>query len=186
MIQRSLNPSSLSHLFNLPWCCSFLTPPIEGKPWDGGLIFHTILCVKSKLMWRGLTCAQWEDQESISGICGQTQPRSASQWQFVVVHHAPWTRWGAGGAKWNANTGHISQGFLIGTQLLQGPSIPWSVAEAEEPVGHRDQVRFSSLCAAQNTWPKMVRKHWTLERTKQLESVSLYYILLSNSMSDKW
>lgn len=102
----------------------------------------------------GLTCAPWEAQESISGIGGLTWPGSVNQWQSVVYHHTVWTRWGAWEPKWNANTGHIGQGSLIGTQLLQGPSIPWSPVEAQEPVGHHDQVRFS-LCAAQNTWPKM-------------------------------
>lgn len=114
---------------------------VEG---NGKMIFHSILCVKSKLMWCELTCALQGDQESISGI-GQPWPSRPSLWQFAVDRHTASARWGAGEPKWNANTGHISQGSLIGTQLLQGPSIPWSAAEAEEPVGHHHQVRFS-LC----------------------------------------
>lgn len=93
----------------------------------------------------GLTCALWIDQQSIRGTGGQSRPSSPSRWQFVAGRHTAGARWGAGEPKWNANTGHISQGSLIGTQLLQGPSIPWSTAEAEEPVGHSDQVRCS-LC----------------------------------------
>lgn len=109
------------------------------------MIFLYRLHVKSKLIWCGLTCAPWEDQESISGIGGQSQPSGLSRWQFVVDHHTTGARWGAGEPKLNANTGHRSQGSLIGTQLLQGPSIPRSAAEAEKAAGHCDQVRFS-LC----------------------------------------
>lgn len=124
------------------------------------MIFHSILCVKSKQMWCVFTHALWEDQESISGIGGQSRPSSPSRRQFVVDHHTAGARWGAGEPKWNANTGHISQGSLIGTQLLQGPSIPWSAAEAEEPVGHRDQVRFS-LCVQL----KILGLKWLVEST---------------------
>lgn len=131
--------------FQFTMCLVLCIPPIKGKTWEVKMILHSILCVKSKLMHYELTCALWEDQESISGIGGQSKPSGPSRWQFAVDHHTAGARWGAGEPKWNANTGHISQGSLIGTQLLRGPSIPWSAAEAEEPVGHRDQVRFS-LC----------------------------------------
>ncbi len=135
-------------------------PPIEGKTWEVKMILHFILCVKSELMRCGLTRALWKDQESISGIGGQSRPSSLSRWQFVVDHHTAGARWGAREPKWNANTGHISQGSLIGTQLLQGPSIPWSAAEAEEPVGHRDQVRFP-LCVQL----KILGLKWMAEST---------------------
>lgn len=135
----------VSFKFTMAWACSLFIPPMEGKTWEDKTIFYFILWIKSKLMRCGLTWALWVDQQSISGTGGQSQPSGPSRWQFVADRHTAGARWGAEEPKWNANTGHISQGSLIGTQLLQGPSIPWSNAEAEEPVGHSDQVRLS-LC----------------------------------------
>lgn len=120
------------------WC--FLKSAIElskqQRTWEVKMIFPSILL----LMRCALTCVLWEDQESISG---RSQPSGPSRWQSVVDHCAAGARRGAEEPKWNANTGHRSQGSLIGTQLLQGLRIPWSAAEVQEPVGHRDRVRLS-------------------------------------------
>lgn len=126
----------------------------------------------SELMCCGHGRALWEDQESISRIGGQAWPRGPEP--RTVCGRPPrcvsQVRSKGGGAKWNANAGHISQGSLIGTQLLQGPGIPRSASQKQR----NQQVTMirSSFSPSPNARPekagailgKRCRELWNIKK----------------------
>lgn len=83
---NGIQPISVWCPFNLPRARSLFIPPTEGETREVKMISHSVLCINSELMRGGLTRALWEDQKSISGIGGQSQPSGPTHWQFVADH----------------------------------------------------------------------------------------------------
>lgn len=121
--------------------------------WKGG--YTTLLLASySELMCCGHARALWEDQESIRRIGGQARPRGPEP--RTVCGRPPRCVsqvMSKGDPKWNANAGHISQGSLIGTQLLWGPSIPRSGSQKQR--NQRVTVIRSSFSQSLSARPEM-------------------------------